>query len=128
VDLKPWLGERRRRLDWVIVGGETGPGARPMHPWWPRSICNQALAAGAPFFFKQWGEWLPENQFGADGDRPTPANTGCWQHGKRALAVWPDGRSSGSLEEDGGVVCYRVGRRNAGRLLDGRTWDESPVE
>jgi len=127
VDLRPWLGEhRRQRLDWVIVGGETGPGARPMHPWWVRAICNQATAAGVPFFFKQWGEWLPAGQFGADGDTPTPANTGCWQHGERALAVWPDGRSSGSLEEDDGVVCYQVGRRNAGRLLDGKTWDQMP--
>jgi len=115
VDLKPWLGERRR-LDWVIVGGETGPGARPMHPDWARSLRDQCTAAGVPFFFKQWGEWLPEGQFGADGDTPTPANTGC----QRALV--------GLLEGGDGVVCYRVGRRNAGRLLDGRTWDESPIE
>lgn len=44
-------------LDWVIVGGETQIGARPMHPDWPRSLRDQCLEAGVPFFFKQWGEW-----------------------------------------------------------------------
>ena len=111
VDLSRWLGEMRRWLDWVIVGGETGPGARPMHSQWVRLLRNQATAAGVPFFFKQWGEWLPEDQFGADGDTPAQATTGC---------------SSGRLREMGGMRFYRVGRRNAGRLLDGRAWDEGP--
>src|SRR6185312_17385933 len=44
-------------IDWVIVGGESGPGARPMHPDWARSLRDQCHAAGVPFFFKQWGEW-----------------------------------------------------------------------
>lgn len=46
-------------LDWVICGGETGPKSRPMHPDWVRSLRDQCKAAGVPFFFKQWGEWLP---------------------------------------------------------------------
>jgi len=46
-------------VDWVIVGGESGTGARPMHPDWVRDIRNQCVEAGVPFFFKQWGEWLP---------------------------------------------------------------------
>jgi protein gp37 len=49
-------------LDWVIVGGESGPGARPVHPDWARSLRDQCAAAGVPFFFKQWGEWGPEYQ------------------------------------------------------------------
>jgi len=49
----------RRSIDWVIVGGESGPHARPMHPQWARSIRDQCQAAGVPFFFKQWGEWAP---------------------------------------------------------------------
>jgi protein gp37 len=49
----------RPTLDWVIVGGESGPKARPMHPAWPRSIRDQCQAAGVPFFFKNWGEWAP---------------------------------------------------------------------
>lgn len=46
------------RLNWVIVGGESGPGARPMHPDWVRSIRDQCQETGTPFFFKQWGEWI----------------------------------------------------------------------
>jgi protein gp37 len=47
------------RIDWVIVGGESGPHARPMHPDWARSLRDQCAAAGVPFLFKQWGEWGP---------------------------------------------------------------------
>jgi protein gp37 len=46
-------------LDWVIAGGESGPGARPMHPEWARALRDQCDEAGVPFFFKQWGEYLP---------------------------------------------------------------------
>jgi protein gp37 len=46
-------------LNWVIVGGESGSGARPMHPDWARAIRDQCASAGVPFFFKQWGEFLP---------------------------------------------------------------------
>ena len=58
----------KRRIDWVILGGESGPGARPMHPIWVRDILNQCRAANVPFFFKQWGEWLmdPVNDFRQD--------------------------------------------------------------
>jgi len=49
-----------RELDWVICGGESGTGARPMHPDWARALRDQCSAAGVPFFFKQWGEWLPD--------------------------------------------------------------------
>lgn len=47
------------KIDWVIVGGESGPRARPMHPDWLISIRDQCAGAGVPFFFKQWGEFLP---------------------------------------------------------------------
>ena len=59
--LAPWLGAAgfERGIDWVIVGGETGPGARPMHPAWVRSLRDQAVAAGVSFFFKSWGDWAP---------------------------------------------------------------------
>ena len=62
VDCSPWLqpgAAVRSLLDWVIVGGESGPGARPMHPDWARSLREQCRAASVPFFFKQWGEWAP---------------------------------------------------------------------
>ena len=54
-----WSGPK---VDWVIVGGESGPGARPMHPEWARSLRDQCEAAGVPFLFKQWGEWAPRSE------------------------------------------------------------------
>lgn len=94
------------RIDWVIVGGESGPGARPMHPEWPRSIRDQCQAAGVPFFFKQWGEWGPK----PNGDWNTKDRH--WFH---------DGPG-----EDDGTEVFRVGKRVTGRLLDGREWNEFP--
>jgi protein gp37 len=47
-------------IDWVIVGGESGPHARPMHPDWARSVRDQCAASGVPFFFKQWGGRTPK--------------------------------------------------------------------
>lgn len=53
------VGSPESAIHWVIVGGESGPQARPMHPQWARTIRDQCEAAGVPFFFKQWGEWAP---------------------------------------------------------------------
>jgi protein gp37 len=70
VDLASYIGNRtstadvaggRLGIDWVIVGGESGPGARPMHPDWPRSLRAQCVGAGVPFFFKQWGGPTPKS-------------------------------------------------------------------
>lgn len=101
-------------IHWVIVGGESGRKARPMHPDWARSIRDQCVAAGVPFFFKQWGEWLPAE--GWYEDHPVSLS----------LRVWADGTGwvdDGSLEGD---WMARIGKKAAGRLLDGRTWDELP--
>jgi protein gp37 len=94
------------RIDWAVVGGESGPAARPMHPDWARDLRDQCTAAGVPFFFKQWGEWVNFE----DGYAAYRAKENCEVHS------WPNGRCS-----------YRVGRQAAGRELDGRTWDEMPV-
>ena len=56
-------------LDWVIVGGESGPDARPMHPQWTTDIRDQCLGAGVPFFFKQWGAWIPSNPIFGEFER-----------------------------------------------------------
>lgn len=100
-------------VDWVIVGGESGPGARPMHPDWVRSTRDQCVAAGAPFFFKQWGEWsdIQDHFFGED------ALDGRVHH-------W-DPRQAG-VSGGGTGVSIRRGKTKNGRLLDGRTWDEFP--
>ncbi|MCL6562579.1 MAG: phage Gp37/Gp68 family protein [Firmicutes bacterium] len=64
VDLTPWL----RRLDWVIVGGESGPKARPMDPAWARALRDQCLAVGVPFFLKQLGGPRPGGEAALDGE------------------------------------------------------------
>src|SRR5690606_36622083 len=95
-------------VNWVIVGGESGPKPRPMHPKWIRLVRDQCLEAGLPFFFKQWGEWAEtENYFDSD-------------HQRRVL---PDGTTYHveRLAEFGSTaVLRRVGKKSAGNLLDGR--------
>ena len=94
----------RRGIDWVIAGGESGPGARPMHPDWARSLRDQCLAAAVPFFFKQWGEWAV-----SDSCEALPGRPSC----------------TGGRFKDG-TCMQRLGKNDAGRELDGRTWDELP--
>ena len=91
-------------VDWVIVGGESGPGARPMHPDWVRSIRDQCQEAGVPFFFKQWGSWFPLGQ----------KSNGWNGISKHRNDEWPF------------QPMYRIGKQLAGRLLDGREWNEMP--
>ncbi|BBK37745.1 hypothetical protein STAQ_28230 [Allostella sp. ATCC 35155] len=109
--------------DWVIAGGESGPRARPVHPDWARSIRDQCAAAGVPFFFKQWGEWAPGEACGAPPTR-TEQTTTWWNEGWHFGTQTPaDGRNGhGDDEPD----LYRVGKRRAGRTLDGRTHDGMP--
>ncbi|HUR74417.1 MAG TPA: phage Gp37/Gp68 family protein [Sporichthya sp.] len=108
-------------IHWVIVGGESGPGARPMHPDWARSIRDQCIAAGVAFHFKQHGAWATYG----DGETTTAGS-----HGPLAL-VSPDGRTHstrmGTLAPAGSVLMARYGKHRSGRELDGRTWDEFPA-
>ncbi|WP_423209036.1 phage Gp37/Gp68 family protein [Paracoccus yeei] len=83
----------------VIVGGESGPGARPMHPDWARALRDQCQAAGVAFHFKQNGEWVSVSEVEGPGDH----------------FRFPDG-----------ATVRRTGKKLAGRTLDGRTWDEMP--
>lgn len=96
-------------LDWVICGGETGPGARPMHPDWVRGLRDQCQAAGVPFFFKGWGELVTENQSPEDIVLP-------------GHSTIPHGWKGRKYEDS----VYRVGKRRAGRLLDGVEHNEFP--
>lgn len=95
------LGRRAQ----VIVGGESGKNVRPMHPNYPRSLRDQCAKAGVAYFFKQWGEWEIETMSDAHAAMP---------YEKRF-----------AFDDDQTMV--RVGKKTAGRLLDGRTWDEFPV-
>lgn len=90
-------------IDWVIVGGESGHGARPMHPQWARDIRDQCAIARVPFLFKQWGEWAPQ-EIPCVGDRKVPS------------------------EIMGGELICRLGKKAAGRLLDGREHNGFPVQ
>lgn len=112
--------DRQVGVDWVIVGGESGPGARPMHPDWSRSLRDQCTAAGVAFHFKQFGAWAPvEPDAGQDrreSDRIIRRDGYTWQ-----LAE-PHGAEDGTE-----VTVRRVGKHAAGRVLDGRTWDEYPT-
>lgn len=95
------------------------PKARPMHPDWARSVRDQCVSAGVPFFFKQWGEYVSA----ANSPKPVYPNGFRW--------LYADGRSfPGHLVDHGcsreAVPIYHMGKKPAGRLLDGRTWDERP--
>jgi protein gp37 len=112
------------RLDWVIVGGESGPGARPMHPEWAFELRDQCAAAGVPFLFKQWGEWTPgENVTRVTGTVETAFlnfDGASWR--VRPLDLQTDG---GHIDDEPDL--YRVGKKEAGRLLDGVQHDGYPV-
>jgi len=99
-DWKYWM-HKWNGIHWVIVGGESGPGARPMAYDWVDSILDQCLKAGVPFFFKQWGEWYP-----------SPF------HGSRDF--------HGGYPYDQKTDTVRIGKKRSGRILDGRTWDQYP--
>ena len=90
VDITPWLRSgkpNKAKVDWIIVGGESGPKARPMQPDWVRSLREQCAMTGTAFFFKQWGEFMPVGH---------------------------------------PVAMLRMGKKAAGRMLDGRTHDAIP--
>lgn len=110
--------EPMNKLDWVIVGGESGPDARPMHPEWVRTIRDWCQATGVSFFFKQWGEWRQRD---------------CVHVGREHAVFNPDGSLTMGVGAGTAVECLRthvvmerMGKRRAGRLLDGITHDAMP--
>jgi protein gp37 len=107
-------------LDWVIVGGESGPKARPMHPDWARSLRDQCQAAGVPFFFKQWGEWAPP------ADPPPWRNTARAQWHDACGLIFDTIAKPDPLTFFSEGAVYRLGKARAGRLLDGREWNDMP--
>jgi len=88
------------KLDWIIAGGESGPGARPSHPDFFRQVRDQCIEAGVSFFFKQWGEWGP----------------GCSCGKSKNCEMTPMGQ----------YALFRCGKKAAGRLLDGQEWNQFP--
>jgi protein gp37 len=93
-------GPQHSALDWIICGGESGPGARPMQSEWAQLVRDQCIAAGVAFFFKQWGEWLGAMQDGV--------------------------MNGGEVTLNCSDAPIRVGRKYAGNLLDGKVWQQFP--
>jgi protein gp37 len=125
IDLVPYIHcDVGNAIDWIICGGESGPGARPMHPDWARSLRDQCKGAGVPFLFKQWGEWREP----AEGEQFSTAMGRAQK--VPAFIVAPEGTVhcfENDLTRDSGKAMIRVGKRAAGRLLDDVQHDELPT-
>jgi protein gp37 len=120
-------------IDWLVAGGESGPGARPMHPDWARDLRDRCQVSGTAYFFKQFGEWAP-----AERAQATHLMQITGTFGPRAdfTQDYPYGLSSGrdqdlvDREHPGWVRLRRLGKKASGRLLDGRehnAYPEAPV-
>lgn len=159
VDLRAWLSDdpvhffhRQEDIDWVVVGGESGPGARPMHPEWARSLRDQCDAESVPFLFKQWGEWGPapwvvrvcDPAIGWHGTEAELAAAKANAESRGATHVYaswaheyghdlyepphkPWSAERTLLTDPHHAPMRKWGKKAAGRELDGRTHDEYPA-
>jgi protein gp37 len=111
------------KIDWVIVGGESGHGARPMHPDWARSLRDQCIKAGTSYFFKQWGAYTDVNNIlpMPMGDFAKNVKSGKWVGVDKTGAV-----VSHVSGPNNAVLMAKVGKNEAGRQIDGREWNEFP--
>jgi protein gp37 len=115
--LNGWIGyQNTPQLDWVVAGGESGTNARPMHPDWARALRDQCAANGVPFFFKQWGGWLPIDQWSFDRSLK---QTAIHVSGARIDDCTDEFPADGQR-----FAC--VGKTAAGRTLDGVLHDAMP--
>lgn len=120
LNLVPYL--KGGMINWVIVGGESGPGARPMHPFWVRYLRDQCVDYGVAFHFKQFGDWQVGSSPNRRHDRVL-CNDGVLLGIDLADTTYEVRTNWSSLDP---TVVSRVGKHVAGRVLDGRTWDEFP--
>lgn len=102
IDLSPFLVEKsgKHPLNWVITGGESGPHSRPTSPQWVKSLRDQCIRNAVAFHFKQWGHWVPRELLTEE----------------QRKVIMVDGEEMAA-----------VGKKNAGRFLDGKTWDGIPL-
>mgnify|MGYP003669134360 CR=1 FL=1 len=111
-------------LNWVICGGESGPNARPMHPDWAKSLRHQCEEAGTAFLFKQWGEWATGENVPAESLKGVCADATWfgdqWDFDQTRMADPED-------KWDCPADVYRIGKKAAGRMLDGCEWNEVPT-
>jgi protein gp37 len=104
LDLSGWFHKRGfRTIDWVIAGGESGAKSRPMHPDWASSLLRQCQKARVPFHFKQWGHWVPAE-----------------------IAAEEDASQLVQLGNERVVKMTPLGKKAAGRILEGATWNGLP--
>lgn len=119
-------------IDWVICGGETGQNARPMHPDWVRSLRDQCQETSVPFFFKGWGSWKPISEMAEEeysklyypAPKWDPEGTNRCRVASRPIGY--DGGEHWQRIEQPSYLTFRVGKRRAGRLLDGVEWNQYP--
>lgn len=114
-----------RSIDWVIVGGESGAGARPMSTLWARSLRDQCDRVGVPFLFKQWGEWAPAGM--RVSGEPGRFAFGDYEFDPSAFHH-VDNYPRQFAMFGARCVMERAGKRKAGRLLDGREHSDFPGE
>lgn len=105
LDLQSWFNKTGHySIDWIIAGGESGPHSRPMHPDWAVSLLEQCQTARVPFHFKQWGHWAPAE-----------------------LLDIPRETTVVNMTDERPVRMVRAGKKLAGRVLQGTTWDSFPL-
>lgn len=132
LDLTPWMS----RLDWVVVGGESGARARPMHPAWPRRLRDDCQIAGVPFFYKQAGQYAPVEPVYAAGETPEDWDSSLLDLPGTGCAVDPDGTQPirwtsravtvHQAPAAGAWWMLRLATKAAGRDLDGQRWEQMP--
>ena len=128
--LAPWLNAPLLHgIHWIVGGGESGPQARPTHPLWATRLRDQCIHHGVPFFWKQWGEWVPRGlNWLADGTEADSVDPQCkrWPQVIRLDESGQDGRYCENADGGEDRFMQRMGKRLAGRYLGYRTWDELP--
>lgn len=116
-------------IDWVIVGGESGTGARPMHPDWVRNIQKQCQEQNVPFFFKQWGEWVSVSQTDISFlEKPCQI---LLKNGDSINGIFPADvkkfeKDHYKIDDFSGVIIFKVGKSKSGAVLDGKEYKEFP--
>jgi hypothetical protein len=120
----PELPERTASLDWIIVGGESGHNARPLHPGWVSQIRRGCFTTGTAFLFKQWGEWMPESDGPPDLVRSLLGPRGAVRS-DTIIKLRRDPSPFATVQHDI-MTMFKVGKKRSGRLLDGREYLDFP--